>query len=120
MQAGKSMENVIRKYEESLRSKVLLSSAEKNSVNIMHAFLEPFYKTTNNICNNKLPTIGLVFFFMDHISETISACRDSRHSPDWLKSAAEDMEIKARKYNEQVCNIFMYMTAILDPRKKGS
>ncbi|PSS08308.1 AC transposase [Actinidia chinensis var. chinensis] len=116
--AGKSIESIIRKYEESLGSRVLLSSAEKNAVNIMHAFLEPFYKTTNNICTNKLPTIGLVVFFMDHISETISACIDSRHSPDWLKSAAKDMAAKAQKYNEQVCNIFTYMTAILDPRIK--
>ncbi|KAA8541160.1 hypothetical protein F0562_025094 [Nyssa sinensis] len=116
--AGKSMETVIRKYEEMLGSRMLLNSAEKNVVNIMHAYLEPFYKTTNNICTNKVPTIGLVLFFMDHISEMIAACRDSRHSPDWLKSAAEDMATKARNYNEQVCNIFTYMTAILDPRIK--
>jgi hypothetical protein len=79
----------------------------------------PFYKTTTNICTNKVPTIGLVLFFMDHISETIAVCRESRHSPDWLKNAAEDMAIKARNYNNQVCNIFTYMTAILDPRIKG-
>uniref|UniRef100_A0A5B6ZQB3 Putative zinc finger BED domain-containing protein DAYSLEEPER n=1 Tax=Davidia involucrata TaxID=16924 RepID=A0A5B6ZQB3_DAVIN len=116
--ASKSMETVIRKYEETLGSRMLLNSAEKNAVNIMHAYLDPFYKTTNNICTNKVPTIGLVLFFMDHISETIAACRDSRHSPDWLKNAAEDMATKARNYNEQVCNIFTYMTAILDPRIK--
>lgn len=55
---------------------------------------------------------------MDHISETIAACRDSRHSPDWLKSAAEDMATKARSYNDQICNSFTYMTAVLDPRIK--
>ncbi|KAL6994938.1 hypothetical protein U1Q18_052505 [Sarracenia purpurea var. burkii] len=70
------------------------------------------------MCTNKVPTIGLVVFFMDHISETIAACRDSRHSPDWLKNASEDMASKARKYNDQICNIFTYMTAILDPRIK--
>ncbi|KAK2968008.1 hypothetical protein RJ640_020416 [Escallonia rubra] len=116
--ASKSMETVIRKYEEPLGSRMLLSTAEKNAVNIMHAYLEPFYKTTNNICTNKMPTIGLVLFFMDHISETITACRESRHSPDWLKNAAEDMATKARSYNDQVSNIFTYMTAILDPRIK--
>ncbi|XP_022156412.1 uncharacterized protein LOC111023311 isoform X1 [Momordica charantia] len=117
--AGKSMEAVIRKYEETLGSKMLLNTAEKNIVNIMHQYLEPFYKTTNNICTNKVPTVGLVLFFMDHISETIGACRESRHNPDWLKSAAEDMAKKAKNYNHQVCNIFTYMTAILDPRIKG-
>lgn len=118
MQAGKSLETVTRKYEETLGSRMLLNPAEKNAVNITHTFLEPFYKTTNNICTNKVPTIGLVVFFMDHISETIAACRDSRHSPDWLKAVAEEMATKARKYNDQVCNIFTYMTAILDPRIK--
>lgn len=117
--AGKSMEAVIRKYEETLGSKMLLNSAEKNVVNIVHQYLEPFYKTTNNICTNKVATVGLVLFFMDHISETIAACRDSRHNPDWLKSAAEDMAKKAKNYSHQVCNIFTYMTAILDPRIKG-
>ncbi|XP_052181296.1 zinc finger BED domain-containing protein DAYSLEEPER isoform X2 [Diospyros lotus] len=116
--AGKSMDTVIRKYEETLGSRMLLNSAEKTAMNIVHAFLEPFYKTTNNLCTYKVLTVGLVVFFMDHISERIAACRDSRLSPDWLKSAAEDMATKARKYNEQVCNIFTYMTAILDPRIK--
>ncbi|OVA19764.1 HAT dimerization domain [Macleaya cordata] len=118
--ASKSMDAVIRKHEESLASRnVLLNPAEKNAVNIMHAYLEPFHKTTNNICTSKVPTIGLVLFFMDHIVETIASCRDSRHSPDWLKSAAEDMAKKARSYNNQVYNIYTYMAAILDPRIKG-
>lgn len=115
--AGKSMETMIRKYEETL-GRLLLNSAEKNAINHMHAYLEPFYKTTNDICTNKLPTVGLVLFFMDHISETITACRESRHSPDWLKNAAVEMAAKVRSYNDQVSNIFTYMTAILDPRIK--
>lgn len=116
--AGKSMETIIRKYEELLGSRMLLSSPEKNAVNIMHAYLEPFYKTVNNICTTKVLTIGLVLFFMEHILEMIAACRDSRHSPDWLKAAAEQMAIKARNYNDQICNVFTYMTAVLDPRIK--
>lgn len=112
------METVIRKHEEMLGSRMLLNPTEKNAVNVMHAYLEPFYKTTNNICTNEVPTIGLVLFFMDHISEMIAACRDTRHNPEWLKNAAEDMAVKARTYNEQICNIFTYMTAILDPRIK--
>ncbi|KAK4426705.1 hypothetical protein Salat_1439200 [Sesamum alatum] len=116
--AGKSMETVVRKYEEQLGSRLLLNSAEKSVVNIMHKYLEPFYKTINNVCTNKLLTIGMVLFFMDHICETISACKDSRQTPDWLKSAAEDMYIKAQNYSDQVCNAFTYMTAILDPRIK--
>lgn len=118
IQAVKSMETVVRKYDEELGSRLLLSTAEKNAVNIMHVYLEPFYKTINNICTNKMLTIGLVLFFMDHISEMISTCIESRHSPDWLKSAAEDMSTHARSYNDQVCNVFIYMTAILDPRIK--
>lgn len=117
--ASKSLDAVIRKYEETLGNRMPLSTTEKNVVGIMHQYLEPFYKTTTNICTSKVPTIGLVLFFMDHISEKIAVCRESRHSPDWLKNAAEDMAIKARNYNTQVCNIFTYMTAILDPRIKG-
>lgn len=117
--AGKSMDAVIRKYEETLGGRMLLNSAEKNAIGVVHEYLEPFYKTTNNICTNKVPTIGLVLFFMDHISEMIAACREARHYPDWLKKASEDMAKKARSYNSLVCNIFTYMTAILDPRIKG-
>ncbi|XP_073299448.1 zinc finger BED domain-containing protein DAYSLEEPER isoform X2 [Primulina huaijiensis] len=116
--AGKSMETVIRKYEEQLGSRLLLNSAEKNVVKIMHKYLEPFYKTINNICTNKELTIGLVLFFMENISETLALCKDSRQSPDWLKSAAEEMCIKAQNYSDQVCNVFIYMTAVLDPRIK--
>lgn len=118
LQAGKSMETVIRKYEEQLGSQLLLNSAEKNVVNIMHKYLEPFYKTINNICKSKVLTIGMLLFFMDHISDTILACKDSRQTPDWLKSAAEEMYIKAQTYSDQVCNAFTHMTAILDPRIK--
>ncbi|GAU19036.1 hypothetical protein TSUD_193740 [Trifolium subterraneum] len=117
--AGKSVDAIIRKYEETLGSRILLSPSDKSVVNIMHQYLEPFYKTTNDICTSKVPTIGLVLFFMDHISETIATCKESRPSPEWLKSAAEEMAKKARNYTNQVCNIFTYMTAILDPRIKG-
>lgn len=119
MQAGKSIDAVIRKYEQTLGSRTILSSTEKSVVSIIHQYLEPFYKTTNDICTNKMPSVGLVLFFMDHISETITNCRESRHSPDWLKSSAEEMSEKARNYINQTCNIFTYMTAILDPRIKG-
>ncbi|CAJ2634908.1 unnamed protein product [Trifolium pratense] len=117
--AGKSVDAIIRKYEETLGRRILLSPSDKSVVNIMHQYLEPFYKTTNDICTSKVPTIGLVLFFMDHISETIATCKESRPSPEWLKSAAEEMAKKARNYTNQVCNIFTYMTAILDPRIKG-
>lgn len=119
MQAGKSVDAVIRKFEEMLGSRMLLGSSDKSVVNIMHQYLEPFYKTTNDICTSKVLTVGLVLFFMDHISETIATCRESRHNPEWLKSAAEEMAKKAINYINQVCNIFTYMTAILDPRIKG-
>ncbi|XP_010265296.1 PREDICTED: uncharacterized protein LOC104603063 isoform X2 [Nelumbo nucifera] len=118
--ASKSMDAVIRNHEDTLGNRnMLLSPAEKNAINIMHAYLEPFYKTTNNICTSKVLTIGLVLFFMDHVSEMIAACRDSRHNPDWLKSTAEDMAKKSRSYNGQVYNVFTYMAAILDPRIKS-
>ncbi|XP_017974031.1 PREDICTED: zinc finger BED domain-containing protein DAYSLEEPER isoform X2 [Theobroma cacao] len=112
--AGKSMDAVVRKNEEILGSRILLNVAEKNVANIVHNYLEPFYKVINEICVNNPPTIGMVIVYMDHISDTIA----TRQTPDWLKSAAEDMAKKLRSYNNQVCNIFIYMTAILDPRIK--
>ena len=112
------MDAVISKHEETLSSRMLLNSAEKNAVNIVHVYLEAFYKITLNM-TNKVPTIGLVLFFMDHISEMIAGCRESIRSPDWLKNAAEEMAKKSRTYSNQVCNIFTYMTAILDPRIKA-
>ncbi|PIA63482.1 hypothetical protein AQUCO_00201079v1 [Aquilegia coerulea] len=118
--ASKSIDAVIRKHAETLASRnVLLSPPERNAVNIMHNYLEPFYKTTNNICTSKVLTIGLVLFFMDHVVEMINSCRDSRQSPDWLKSAADDMSKTARTYNSQVYNLYTYMAAILDPRIKS-
>ncbi|KAI3978097.1 hypothetical protein MKX01_032474, partial [Papaver californicum] len=118
--ASKSMDAVMRKQEESLGSRnMLLNTKEIVAINNLHQYLEPFHKTTNNMCTSKVPTVGLVLFFMDHIVETIASCRDSRHSPDWLKNAAEDMAKKARSYNSQVHNVYTYMAAILDPRIKG-
>lgn len=117
MQAGKSMETVVRKHEEQL-GRLLLNTAEKNVVNMIHKYLEPFYKTITDICTSKLLTIGMALFFMDHISETILACKDSRATPEWLKKASEDMYTKAQYYSNQVCNAFIYMAAILDPRIK--
>ncbi|XP_057519955.1 putative AC transposase isoform X2 [Amaranthus tricolor] len=116
--ASKSMDGVVLKHEDSLGNEMLLNSAEKNAVTLVHGYLEAFYKTTNDICANNAPTVGLVLFFMDHISETIAACKDSCHYPDWLKSAAEEMFLKCSSYHDQVSNIFTYMAAILDPRIK--
>ncbi|XP_047982311.1 zinc finger BED domain-containing protein RICESLEEPER 2 isoform X2 [Salvia hispanica] len=116
--AGKSMETVVRKHEEQLGRRLLLNTAEKNVVNIMHKYFEPFYKTINDMCMSKLLTVGMALFFMDHISETILACKDSRQTPEWLKKAAEDMYAKVQYYSNQVCNAFIYMTAVLDPRIK--
>ncbi|KAK8569467.1 hypothetical protein V6N13_046519 [Hibiscus sabdariffa] len=113
--AGKSMDAVVRKNEDMLGSGMLLNAAEKNVANIVHNYLEPFYKVINEICVNKYPpTIGMAIVYMDHISDTIA----TRQPPDYLKNAAEEMFKKLRSYNDQVCNTFIYMTAILDPRIK--
>lgn len=118
--ASKSVDAVIRKHEDVLASRnVLLNPVERKAVNIVHSYLEPFHKTTINICTSKVPTIGLVLFFMDHAAEIIVSCRDSRHSPDWLKGPADEMAKKVRAYNSQVYNVFTYMAAILDPRIKN-
>ncbi|KAG9450075.1 hypothetical protein H6P81_010040 [Aristolochia fimbriata] len=115
-----AIDAVIRKHEETFGTRnLLLSPAEKNAMNIMHSFLEPFHKTTTNLCTSKSPTLGLVLFFMDHVIEMIASCRESRASPDWLKSSAEDMAKKARSYSSQVHNVYTYMAAVLDPRIKG-
>ncbi|KAJ6765069.1 BED FINGER-RELATED [Salix koriyanagi] len=74
--AGKSMDGVMRKYEETIVGKDGAEPCRKE-------------------CS-----------------------QDSRHSSDWLKNAAEDMATKSRSYTTQVCNIFIFMTAILDPRIK--
>ncbi|KAE8662093.1 hypothetical protein F3Y22_tig00113719pilonHSYRG00028 [Hibiscus syriacus] len=113
--AGKSMDAVVRKNEDMLGSGMLLNAAEKNVINIVHDYLEPFYKVINEICVNKYPpTIGMIIVYMDHISDTIA----TRQPPDWLKNSSEEMFKKLRSYNDQVCNMFIYMTAILDPRIK--
>ena len=97
------MDAVMRKYEETLgNSRNVLNPEEKNAVHVVHEYLESFHKTTTNICTSKVPTVGLVLFFMDHILEMIVACRDSRHIPNWLKLDADEMEKKARTYNNQV------------------
>ncbi|KAI4302578.1 hypothetical protein MLD38_038304 [Melastoma candidum] len=117
--ASRSMEAVSRKYDETLGSRVLLGSMEKNAANVVHTYLEPFHKTTTNLSSMKVSTLGLVLFFMEHVSEMISTCRDSHHHPEWLKNAAEEMAKKSRSYSNQVCNDFAYTTAILDPRIKN-
>lgn len=120
VQAGKSLDSVIRKNEDALENRMMLSSAEKNAVTIVHNYLDldSFHKTTNDMCTNKDLTVGLALLFMDNISEMITTCQKSCHNPDWLRTCAENMSQKARSYNTQVCNVFTYMTAVLDPRIK--
>lgn len=116
--AHSAIEVVVNKHGGTLTRSMLLSTTEKNLMNIMHSYLEPFHRTTNDLCSSRSPTIGLVLFFMDNVTELISNCMDSRGSPDWLKSAADDMAKKARFYSNQVHNLSTYISAILDPRIK--
>ncbi|AEE29729.1 putative transcription factor/ chromatin remodeling BED-type(Zn) family [Arabidopsis thaliana] len=118
--ASKSLDSVIRKNEDALENRMMLSSVEKNAVTIVHNYLDldSFHKTTNDMCTNKDLTVGLALLFMDNISEMITTCQKSCHNPDWLRTCAESMAQKARSYNTQVCNVFTYITAILDPRIK--
>ncbi|WOL02898.1 hypothetical protein Cni_G11617 [Canna indica] len=116
--APNAMDNTIKKHEETLNSRnLLLSATEKSAVNILHSYLEPFHKITTNLSTSKVPTVGLVLFFMDHVFELISSCIDScRH--DWLKNVADDMGKRARGFCAQAYNIFTFIAAILDPRIK--
>ncbi|XP_031498425.1 putative AC transposase [Nymphaea colorata] len=116
--AHTAMDAVIMKNEKIL-GRNQMTSAEKMAVDRTQRYLEPFYKTTNNLCASKFPTIGLVLFFMDNVVEMISTCRDSRYDQEWLKAAAVDMGNKALKYSSQVYNLYTYISAILDPRIKG-
>lgn len=87
-------------------------------IDLLHSYLEPFFKTTTNLCNCKLPTLGLVFFFMDHVFELINLCHDSSHQ-EWLKNIAGDMSKTAQKFTSEAYNIYTFTAAILDPRIKG-
>lgn len=116
--ASNSMDSTIKKHEETFGTRNLsLSTTEKSVVNILHSYLEPFYKITTNLCTCKVPTVGLVLFFMDHVFEMVSACRDSSRQ-EWLKSVADDMTKRARSFSSQVYNLFTFMAAVLDPRIK--
>jgi hypothetical protein len=113
------MDNTVKKIEEIFGPKNwVLSTAEKSVINSLHSYLEPFYKTTTNLCNCKLPTIGLVFFFMDHVFELINVCHDSSQQ-EWLKNIANDMSKTANSFISQSYNIYTFTAAILDPRIKG-
>jgi len=117
--APNAMDNTIKKVEEIFGPRGwVLSTEEKSLVNSLHSYLEPFFKTTTNLCNCKLPTVGLVFFFMDHVIELIKMCRDSSHQ-EWLKTIASDMSETARKFKSEAYSIYTFKAAILDPRIKG-
>ncbi|CAD5177740.1 unnamed protein product [Musa acuminata subsp. malaccensis] len=116
--APNAMDSTIKKHEETFSSRnLLLSTTEKSVVNILLSYLEPFHKITTNISTSKVPTVGLVLFFMDHVFELISSCRDSCRQ-EWLKSVADDMAKRARSFCTQAYNFFTFMAAILDPRIK--
>ena len=108
----------MKKHEETFGTRnLLLTATEKSIVNILHSYLEPFHKITTNLCACKLPTVGLVLFFMDHVFEMISTCRDSSRQ-EWLKSVADDMVKSSRSFNTQACSLFTFTSAVLDPRIK--
>lgn len=116
--ASNSMDSTIKKHEEIFGGRnLLLNATEKSVVNILHSYLEPFHKITSNLSTCKVATVGLVLFFMDHVFELITTCRDAcRH--EWLKSIADDMAKRARGFSSQGYNLFTYMAAVLDPRIK--
>lgn len=117
--APNAMDNTIKKFEGVFGPRDwVLSSTEKSAVNSLHSYLEPFYKTTTNLCTCKIPTVGLVFFFMDHVIELINVCHDSTRQ-DWLKKIASDMSETAHNFASQAYNIYTFTAAILDPRIKG-
>lgn len=73
------MDSTIKKFEEIFGPRDwVLNAEEKSVVNSLHSYLEPFYKTTTNLCTCKLPTVGLVFFFMDHVFELIDPYKKER------------------------------------------
>uniref|UniRef100_A0A0A9FD60 BED-type domain-containing protein n=1 Tax=Arundo donax TaxID=35708 RepID=A0A0A9FD60_ARUDO len=117
--APNAMDNTMKKVEEIFGPRNwVLSTAEKSVIDSLHSYLEPFYKTTTNLCNCKLPTVGLVFFFMDHVFELINVCHDNSHQ-EWLKNIASDMSKTAHSFTSQAYNIYTFTAAILDPRIKG-
>ncbi|KAK1297962.1 hypothetical protein QJS10_CPB14g00179 [Acorus calamus] len=118
--ASLAMDKVIANHEDIFASRnFLLQHSEKSAIVMLCQYLEPFHKVTNNLCSCKAPTIGLVLFFMDHVIETIGACRDNRSYPDWLKSASNEMAKAAQTFCAQVYKHFTYTAAVLDPRIKA-
>lgn len=114
-----AMDNTVKKFDDIFgRRDWVLSAEEKSVVNSLHSYLEPFYKTTTNLCTCKLPTLGLVFFFMDHVFELINVCHDSSHQK-LFENIARDMSKTARDFTSQAYNIYTFAAAILDPRIKG-
>ncbi|KAG6466319.1 uncharacterized protein LOC122036466 [Zingiber officinale] len=116
--APNAMESTIKKHEETFSGRnLLLSTTEKSAINILHSYLEPFYKITTNLSTSKVPTVGLALFFMDHVFELIGSCRDSCRQ-EWLKIVADDMAKRVRSFCTQAHNTFTFTAAILDPRIK--
>ncbi|KAG8053649.1 hypothetical protein GUJ93_ZPchr0001g32700 [Zizania palustris] len=117
--APNAMDSTIKKVEGIFGPRDwVLSSTEKSAINSLHSYLEPFYKTTTNLCTCKLPTVGLVFFYMDHVFELINVCHDSTHQ-EWLKKIASNMSKRSHTFTSQAYNIYTFTAAILDPRIKG-
>ncbi|XP_047060869.1 uncharacterized protein LOC124667650 [Lolium rigidum] len=117
--APNAMDNTIKKFEDIFGPRDwVLSAEEKSVVNSLHSYLEPFYKTTTNLCTCKLPTVGLVFFFMDHVFELINICHNSSHQK-LFENIARDMSKTALDFTSQAYNIYTFTAAILDPRIKG-
>ncbi|XP_020097626.1 uncharacterized protein LOC109716528 isoform X2 [Ananas comosus] len=116
--APNAMDGIIKKHEETFGGRnLLLSTTEKSVVTILHSYLEPFYKTTTNLCTCKVHTVGLVLFLMDHVFDLISSCRESCRQ-EWLKRVADDMSKRARSFTTQAYYPFTFTAAVLDPRIK--
>jgi Domain of unknown function (DUF4413) len=109
----------MKKHEDTIGGgcSLTLSPSEYSAINILHQFLDQFYKTTTNLCTTKLRTVGLVLFFIDHIAELITSCRNES-CQGWLKTLADDMCNRVHGFTGQVYNGFTFMCAILDPRIK--
>lgn len=87
-----------------------LNQNETNTIKLLVGYLEIVYRTTKEICNQKMSTAEITVSMMDSLRKGLKV---NKNCPDWLKTRACCMEKDLRDISKELYTIFCFICTVL-------
>src|SRR6266498_4797581 len=98
--------------------KLDLTENKWKEVDYFCTFLKSFFDFTEVMSGSNYPTLGILLFLLDHLSDHIITTIHKTKIP-WVKEIAQEMNTKFKSVLEHLYNSSAYLALILDPRYKS-